>query len=689
VTTRKSLQGSKLRDADAIRREAAILRDLLAATLPPFERSRQELRLEPDAPPLVAAFWETMGWSELFVSCLAHPERERGAVVARKLLSEFVRDGGTELRVRNLPQKFRLVEVDTQGVGFMVTDETDSSPDPRVLAVASEASELVHVSSSYLQHVSAQLSKMVFRRWYSLRFAPVGSERLPGEPALPLLCPNLRRISEDLWLPGQVQKSDPDRSFAVAFRTSAALVAWLSEHPHRPLGILSVQLVPAALSESQEAELLREIGAEPTRTADGWDTTGSLLGEPVLARSDRQEGLSLFVGRRERHALELRLQTGPPPSAFARELIRKLRPPDEPEVERAPALALSIDEHQRQARELADWVGELAPEHRDQREPIELPGDTPGAIAALWNALGASKIVKRGQFWPPDRVASQVAAAAALARWFEDSRTRDVWNVPPEPSLAPESWLPHPFRMVEVYVPRLAYDYLVPGSSYLDFADESSGALDPPIVRVRAGAPRPVVLSSSYVRYVSSLIAGTLAERGNAHASSTLFAAKGQQICAGWFEGLYRLAEGLWFWGPRSARVVNEHGADEAARLVPLFLFRDVRAYLEFCERLTLQELAAAGPPSGKSTFGLTKAKRFDPARFKAPGFRLVQRVPAGPHRWTEWAVSGRMSDAPVYLAVRTSGRSTAFNLYCADRDVAAVRAWLEAEGIGVAQRKS
>jgi hypothetical protein len=691
----KSAGKSPLENADpqAVHDEAAVLRDLLAATLPPFVRSRKELTLEPDAPPLVAAFWQAMGWSELFESSLAHPDRERGSALARKTLSEFVEQGDTELRVADLPRALRLVHVDTQGVGFMFTDETDSPPDPPVFGIAADGSSRIElVSSSYVRHVARVLSGFVFDRWYGLEFELASKERLPGEPALRLLDRDFRRINDDLWVPVRSDRQKKSGRFTITFRTSAALLAWLAEHPHFPVGSLATTLPEAKLTTSQEHELLREIGAKAVVSAAGWHAVGTLLGEPVLARSSENE-LSLFVGRRERHALLARAVGEPRPSDFARELIEKLRRPAPRDVERAPALTLTLDEHREQAQEFSSWVDEIAPEHRTEKEPLDLEPDAPGAVAALWNALGASKTIKRRQFWPPTRAASYAGATSALERWFEDSVTRDEWNVPPEASCAPESWLAHPLRMVEAYVPRLHYDYLVPNASHLDFADESSGAIDPPVIRVRPRTPRPSILSRSYVRYVSSLIADELADRRSAPAASNSLAAKGTRICAGWFDGLYRLEPGVWFWCERIGRIVSETD-DEDAHRVPLVLFRDSRAYLEFCERMSDEDFAEVGPPYGKGAFTLKKAERFDPAHFDAPGFRLVERKvnqrSRNPRSGNSegWAISGRISGAPVYLAVRKSGNSTDYYLHCADSDAERVCAWLGRENIAFSKPK-
>jgi hypothetical protein len=677
---------------EEIRREATVLRDLLAATLPPFARSRQELRLEPGASPLLAAFWETMGWSELFDAALAHPDREQGAARARKTLSDFVSQGDTELRVRDLPRELRLVEVDSGGVGFMFTDETDSPSDPPVLGIASESSKIHRVSSSYLRHVAGTLSGLVFRRWYDLSFELAPGERLPGEPALRLLCPNLRRIGDELWIPGgEKKKTREGVTFPIAFRTSAALLGWLAEHPHLPVGILSVELLTAKLPASRKPELLREIGAKAVQSARGWHAVGSLLGQPVLARSSGGE-LALFVGRRERHALLARLTAEPKPSEFSSELAGKFRYSEEPDVERAPALTLTLEEHRQQAREFADWVEEIAPEHRAEKTALELEPQAPGAVAALWGALGASKTVMRRQFWPPTRAASDAAATAALARWFEDSETRDRWNLPADPSCAPEAWLPHPLRMVERYVPTLKYDYLVPRSSFLDFADESSRALDPPVVRVSPGRRRPVLLSRSYVRYLSSRIADEFTDFGSALAASEALGSKGTRLCAGWFEGLYRLEAGIWFWCHRIGHLVSADDADEDAQRAPLVLFRERRRYFEFCEQLSDEEFAELGPPYEKAAFTLKKAQRFDPADFDAPGFRLVERKPFPRHpqppNSKEWGISGRIAGAPIYLAVRRFGKSPDYWLHCADSDTARVGAWLEAQKIGFSRPK-
>jgi hypothetical protein len=677
-------------DPKQIREEARALRELLASTLPAFARSREEIGLGADESPLIRAFWETLGWSPIFAARLAHPGRERGAARARQIMTEFVKEGSTDLRVNDLPRKLRLVSEDSQGVGFEFTDEDVSLNDPPVLGIAAELSTVRRANSSYLRYCAAELSGLVFRRWYDCTLSLPAGERIPGDGVLRNLCPDLKRLSDDLWLPGSAQNAEKRRGTMVnvAFRTSAAILDWIRKHAHMPTGYLGLAFIEVKIPAADRQQLIAALSAQLTETADGWYAVGEFLGQPVLVCPGAHIPLGLYVGWREWHAIVAAAEEQPTLSAYGRVLAERLRPKPVSEVERPPPLAIGLDEHRRQAREFAAWVEELAPEHRAGKRPVAIEPEAPGAVAALWHELGVSDVVREARTCPPDRRSAHAVATRALARWFEDAITRDVWNLAPNGSIAPEAWLPPGFRLVDAYVPSLKYDYLVPKSSYLDVTDETSDTVDPPIFRVGTGNPKPVKLSSSYVQYVTSVVATNLAQSRSAHALSDAFAERGVRICEPWFDGLYRLNPGFWFWCRRRSRLVSETAETIDKRFLSLFLFQNTKTYLEFCDTLTDSELAQTGPPRGSPLLLLNKAQRFKPEAFEASGFRCVRRALLPPeHTRNEWIVVGRMSQHPVYITVtRISQKTTTYRLYCSLETIEAIRSWLTKEKIGIAK---
>ena len=179
--------GSHL-DLEQVRVETARLRQMLerdtGATMDPVS-------LEPDARPLVRAFWETLGWCKLFDELrLVHPSLEVGLARAKARLADWKAGRLSNLSLNALPERFRTVEDDGAGVGFLIADETIDGDEPRLLTVTCDDNSVSPMSGSYVQFVANRMIDGVMtrlRRAYISEIAPESA--LAGRRC----CPRSRR----------------------------------------------------------------------------------------------------------------------------------------------------------------------------------------------------------------------------------------------------------------------------------------------------------------------------------------------------------------------------------------------------------------------------------------------------------------------------------------------------------------
>jgi len=199
VATRKE----KALDATGVTRDARRLRELLERGGATF----RDVRLEPEARPLVRAFWETLGWSVAFEAlALVPPELDLARARAEARLAEWRESGMARLTLAHLPERFRVIEDDGQGVGFGIADETRPGDEPPMRAVLCDTNRVSPMEGSYLRHVSAILvAELLRRRWPG---APCTMQpAVRGAPLLPALAPGLEELA-----PGSCCTAIPRRS---------------------------------------------------------------------------------------------------------------------------------------------------------------------------------------------------------------------------------------------------------------------------------------------------------------------------------------------------------------------------------------------------------------------------------------------------------------------------------------------
>ncbi|OLB80188.1 MAG: hypothetical protein AUI14_07555 [Actinobacteria bacterium 13_2_20CM_2_71_6] len=121
------------------RRGTARLRQL-ADRLPRYRREVAAIDLDDDDPATIRAFWSAVGWHDLFP--LHRPETASTRATVPALLKRYAKDWAYDhdddfpTTTGDLPTRYRLAEVDGNGLGFAVTDEDQRPDNARLVATA-------------------------------------------------------------------------------------------------------------------------------------------------------------------------------------------------------------------------------------------------------------------------------------------------------------------------------------------------------------------------------------------------------------------------------------------------------------------------------------------------------------------------------------------------------------------------
>ncbi|WP_033826158.1 hypothetical protein, partial [Kitasatospora sp. MBT63] len=304
----RALDGS---DLDRVGAEARAIRELLERQSLLYRSTVRPIPFEPAEPPLVRAFWETVGWAPLFAAGrITNPHAAPGITTVRQRLAEYGTEEHFTLTEADLPSRYRLVYADNDGIGFAVTDEREGVADPAVLSVLWDDNEIVPYAPSYLRLSAEAVLSAAFDSWYSLWLtAPTERTLVPGggaaERPFPLLAPGAHRLDPDRWLLRSTEQSGPTTAWLLAATGFEHLVEWLHG---QDLGGLRIARLPG--------DTLRRTG--PLRVADGTpvrlsgsdapDPDRSLragwIGGIAVIVEERGDRLTIAVNPRHRAALE-------------------------------------------------------------------------------------------------------------------------------------------------------------------------------------------------------------------------------------------------------------------------------------------------------------------------------------------------------------------------------------------------
>lgn len=288
--------------------EAEAIRDLLVRHLPSYAQEHRAVAIGQDESPLIHAFWGAVGWSAAFGRCqLEEPEIAMGVQRAWQRLAEYRRDDpGFTITETDLPARHRLVHLDTDGIGFTITDECDDVADPPLLDVLWDANSIVAAYPSYLNWCANAIVTRAFGSWGNtvIRLADLTALHTAPSP-FPTLSPATRQLGSQLWLTAETAALPaPGTPMNFAAARLDALVEWLFDHDTGGLdiGLLPGEIVrragPLALRPGVDSRLRVRPGLHPGRRYHlGW-----IAGLAVIVKED---GHRTEIGVDPRHAGEL------------------------------------------------------------------------------------------------------------------------------------------------------------------------------------------------------------------------------------------------------------------------------------------------------------------------------------------------------------------------------------------------
>ncbi|WP_338865642.1 hypothetical protein [Myxococcus stipitatus] len=275
-----------------IRAEAHKLRAMLEDNVPSYAATRREVSMAPDESAHLRAFWGVVGWCPFFGSWIGDPELSRAPAQAERSMKEWRSWGGAfRLTLDDLPRRFRLAQLDHQGVGFSITDESASDvADPPLLAVSADEGTITPHAPSYLRFVGTSLLMAAVQGWYSTTvMCRPGVLDLPGSVhPFPLLAPGVVALSDALWvLPTHSLFESPGTTFVHS--RYEALLEWLANTV--ALEAVRIPRLPGRVTRLEGTSLAQVDAAIPERRVlEGIEPgsayrVGALDGVQVLVRS--------------------------------------------------------------------------------------------------------------------------------------------------------------------------------------------------------------------------------------------------------------------------------------------------------------------------------------------------------------------------------------------------------------------
>lgn len=220
----------------AVAVEAARLAALLDRNVP---APREPVDLPQGDPPAVRAFWRAIGWNARWPQQfrLNHPARDRSQAELARLLQQLVEEspGSPALKRGGLPEIFRLVDVDRDGVGFVVTDEDAPRPDgdPSLVGVVFDTGATFVPATSYLAWCMDELIALSFTGWFQEVVAPSQIAGAPAEKPFPVLSPTTRLLAPEVWLLPAERGAPASAERRVAFADEEAFARLFGRLPRR------------------------------------------------------------------------------------------------------------------------------------------------------------------------------------------------------------------------------------------------------------------------------------------------------------------------------------------------------------------------------------------------------------------------------------------------------------------------
>jgi hypothetical protein len=213
--------------------EATHLRELLTSTVPSYATGRREIRVPTGTSPLIARFWETVGWCTHFDLELLCPDDEGRAAMEATLeewrahpdRGEFVHE-----RIREqLPNRYRVVSLGDEHI--TITDESDDAADPPLCAIYGPSTDaedafVLPMGSRYLHEVSEAILGSVRLATGYRRSGITSLPEIEQVEVLSYLLPGSRRRGTVWFVPYTLEGNTP-AAFEVRAPSRAAADAVL------------------------------------------------------------------------------------------------------------------------------------------------------------------------------------------------------------------------------------------------------------------------------------------------------------------------------------------------------------------------------------------------------------------------------------------------------------------------------
>ncbi|HYQ29554.1 MAG TPA: hypothetical protein VER04_20120 [Polyangiaceae bacterium] len=442
-------------------RETETLRGMLEALGWQF----RALTLEPDARPRLKAFWETLGWSESMAEAFVEPTYEVATKRARERFEDWHLNKMTKLTLADLPERYRVVEDDGQGVGFVIANETKSGAEPPLEFVSCDRNAIKPVKGSYLRRVADHLVQQALSQRPSC-LVSAKPQAPSGEPLLPTLCPGLMQLTSAIWIHHDTNAARAKLYYA----TKNALFDWLESPQVAELQSIRISMLEGAVLHpcSSARQLFDVLQDRRDLPSEGLTALGTMYGSRVLVEAtDGIDGSSSAVfSEGDNDWLAARLQDLPLHRIWPRDVGARLadmpgRRPDDSAFE-----ALLLD------------LAQLAKHAGPAQEPYQVPHDLPERPRRVLEVLAASSCVPR----LPTLVESEERVRQILRDWLE-KRPKSSW-------LSACASVDDARKLLPLRA-RLLGDTVIHGDRILSVTDEDSDADDPVVVAAMDHRPRP------------------------------------------------------------------------------------------------------------------------------------------------------------------------------------------------------
>lgn len=165
------------------------------------------------------------------------PESAPAQATAPRLLRGYAQDWAQyrpdepfPTTVEDLPKRYRLVDVDHDGLGFSVTNEDERPDNPPIHIYLSDAADGSNKPGfdSYLVWCATAVAGTAHGSWFHTELSPAETARVDAQAhaPFPTLSPRTRRIADNLWALADITPEGASEYRYLAYSDHDALTRW-------------------------------------------------------------------------------------------------------------------------------------------------------------------------------------------------------------------------------------------------------------------------------------------------------------------------------------------------------------------------------------------------------------------------------------------------------------------------------